>query len=113
MITEFIALRANAYAYITEYGSVHERAKGTKKYIIKREIMFEDYKDCSFSSKTIIKSQQRFRSDHHNVHTEEVNKIALSSNDDKRLQTYDRFTTYPYGTNAFKVCESEMLSLRK
>ena len=57
MITEFIALRANAYAYITEYGSVHERAKGTKKYIIKREIMFEDYKDCSFSSKTIIKSQ--------------------------------------------------------
>ena len=47
------------------------------------------------------------------MHTEEVNKIALSSNDDKRLQTYDRFTTYPDGTNAFKVCESEMLPLRK
>ena len=42
MITEFIALRAKAYAYITEYGSVHERAKGTKKYITKREIMLED-----------------------------------------------------------------------
>ena len=42
--------------------------------------------------------------------TEEVNKIALSSNDDKRLQTFDRVTTYPYETNAFKVCESEMLS---
>ena len=63
-------------------------------------------------NKTIIKSQQRFRSDHHNVCTEEVNKIALSSNDDKILQTFDRITTYPYGTNAFKVCESEMLSLR-
>ena len=110
---EFCALRAKAYAYITEDGSVHKRAKGMKKCIIKREIMFEHYKDCLFNSKTIIKSQQRFRSDHHNVHTEEVNKIALSSNDDKRLQTYDRFTTYPYGTNAFKVCESEMLSLRK
>ena len=38
--------------------------------------------------------------------TEEVNKIALSSNDDKRLQTLDGIETYPYGTNAFKVCES-------
>ena len=41
------------------------------------------------------------------MYTEEVNKIALSSNDDKRLQTFDKVTTYPYGTNAFKVCESE------
>ena len=46
------------------------------------------------------------------MYTEEVNKIALSSNDDKRLQTFDRITTYPYGTNAFKVCESEMLTVK-
>ena len=72
--------------------------------------MFENYKDCLFNDKIILKSQQRFKSDHHEVYTEEVNKIALSSNDDKRLQTFDRVTTYPYGTNAFKVCESEMLS---
>ena len=44
------------------------------------------------------------------MYTEEVNKIALSSTDNKRLQTFNRVTTYPYGTNAFKVCESEMLS---
>ena len=56
-----------------------------------------------------MKSQQRFRSDHHRVYTEEVNKIALNSNDDKRLQTFDGITTYLIGTNAFKVCESEML----
>ena len=49
--------------------------------------MFEHYKDCLFNSKTIIKSQQKFRSDHHRVYTEEVNKIALSSNDDERMQT--------------------------
>ena len=84
IMTELIVLRAKAYAYITEDGSVHKRAKGTKKCIIKRE-MFEHYKDCLFNNKTIIKSQQRFRSDHHRVYTEEVNKIALSSNDDKRL----------------------------
>ena len=47
------------------------------------------------------------------VCTEEVNKIALSSNDDKRIQTSGRITTYPYGMNAFKVCESEMLLSQK
>ena len=57
-----------------------------------------------------MRSQLRFKSDYHNVYTEEVNKIELNSNDNKRLQTFDRITTYPYGTNAFKVYESEMLS---
>ena len=66
-----------------------------------------------FDNKIILKLQQRFRSDHHKVYTEEVNKIALSSNDDKRLQTYDRVTTYPYGMSAFKACESEMLLSEK
>ena len=61
-----------------------------------------------FNDKTILKSQQRFKSNY--VYTKQINKIALSSNDDKRLQTFDKITTYPYGTNAFKVCESEMLS---
>ena len=60
-----------------------------------------------------LKSQQRFKSDYDKVYTEEVNKIALSSNDNKRLQTFDKGTTYPYGTNAIKVCESEMLSKLK
>ena len=46
------------------------------------------------------------------MYTEEFNKVALRSNDDKRIQTFDRVTTYPYGTNVFKVCENEML-LRK
>ena len=72
--------------------------------------MFKNYKDCQFNNENILKSQQRFKSDYHNVYTEQINKIALSSNDDKRLQTFDKITTYPYGTNAFKVCESEMLS---
>ena len=86
-----------------------KKSKGTKKCVIKRELMFENYKDCLFNDKIILKSQQRFKSYNHDVYTEEVNKIALSSNDDKRLQTFDRITTYPHGTNAFKVCESEML----
>ena len=60
--------------------------------------MFENHKDCLFNGEVILKSQQRFKSDHHKVYKEEVNKIALSSNDDKRLQTFDGIETYSYRT---------------
>ena len=113
IMIEFCALRTKTYAFLLDDNTEKKKAKGTKKCVIKREIMFEHYKDCLFNDKTIIKSQLRFKSDHDNVHTEEVNKIALSSNDDKRIPTFDKVTTYPCRTNAFKVCESEMLSLRK
>ena len=107
---EFIGLTAQTYTYLMDDDSEHKKAKGTKKCVIKRRLMFKNYKDCLLNNKIILQSQQRFKSDHHNVYTEQINKIALSSNDDKRLQTFDKITTYPYGTNAFKVCESEMLS---
>ena len=87
----------------------HKKAKGTKKYEIKRELMFKNYKDCQSNDEIILKSQQRFKRDHRCVYTEQINKTALSSNVDKGLQTFDKITTYPSGTNAFKVCESEML----
>ena len=80
--------------------------------IIKKDFIVKNYKDCLFNNKIILKSQQVFRSDHHDVYTVEIKKFALSSNDDKRLQTFDRITTYPHGTNAFKVCESEMMIVR-
>ena len=107
---EFVGLRAKTYSYLMDDDSEHKKAKGTKKCVIKRELMFKNYKDWLFNDKTILKSQQRFKSDCHNVYTEQINKIALSSNDDKRLQTFDKITTYPYGINAFKVCESELIS---
>ena len=64
----------------------------------KRRLLFENYADCLVNDKIILKSQQRFKSDYHNVYTEQINKIALSSNDDKRLQTFHEITTYPYET---------------
>ena len=84
-------------------GSDHKKAKGTKKCVIKQILMFENYKDCLFNNKTVYRSQERFRSYYHDVYTEEINKIALSSNDDKRLQTPDRITTYPYGTDEMMI----------
>ena len=80
---EFCALRAKAYTYIMDDDSEKKKAKGTKNCVIKCRLMFENYKDSFFNSKTILKSQQRFKSDHHNVYTEEVNKIALNSNDER------------------------------
>ena len=73
-------------------------------------LKFNDYKDCLLNNKAVLKSQQRFKSERHDVYSEEVNKIALSSNDDKRLQTLDKITTYPYGTSAGRVCKTELLS---
>ena len=87
-----------------------KKPKEQKKYIINRERTLKIYEDCLFNNKIILKLQQTFKSGCHNIYTEQINKIALSSNDDKRLQTFDKITTYPYGTNAFKICESEMLS---
>ena len=46
------------------------------------------------------------------VYTEDVNKIALISDDDRRLQTFDGIKTYPLGINVFKWCESEMMAVR-
>ena len=103
IITEVVALRPKTYAYLMDDGSDHKKAKSTKKYIIKQKLMFENYKDCLFNNKTVYKAQEIFRSHYHDVYTEEVNKIALSSNDDKRLQTFDRITTYPYGTSEMMI----------
>ena len=57
--------------------------------------MFENYKDSLFNDEITLKLQQWFKSDCHNLYTQEINKIALNSNNDKRLQTIDKIT-YPY-----------------
>ena len=112
LITEFVALRPKTNSYLDDNCNKYKKAKGTKKCVIKLKTMFQNFKDCLFNNKNVYRSQQRFKSYNHDVYTEEVHKTALSSNDDKRLQTFDRITTYPYGTNVFKVCENEMLMVK-
>ena len=96
IMTEFAALRPKTYSYLMDDGNNDKKAKGTKKCVIKRGLKFSDYKDFLLNNETILKSQQIFKSEAHDVYTEKVNKIALSSNDDKRLQTFERITSYPY-----------------
>ena len=113
IMTEFVALRPKTYSYLRDDGNSDKKSKGTKKYVIKRRLKFNDSKDCLLNKKTILGPQQGFKSEAHNMYTEEVNKIDLSGNHDQRLPTYDRITTYPYGTGAGRVCKTELLEYFK
>ena len=86
-----------------------KRLKEQKQLVIKRILKFTDYKNCQVNNEIILKTQQRFKTKGHNLYAEETDKITPSSNDDKRLQTFDRFTSYLYGTNAGKVSKTELL----
>ena len=110
IMKEFIGLRPKCYSYLTADGNVDKKAKGTKKCVIKKQIMLNNYVECLKEKKKILTKQQRFKSDSHNVHTEEINKVALSFEDDKRLISYDGTTTDPYGISTGILCKQELLS---
>ena len=97
IITEFVTLRPKTYSYLTDDSKEDKKAKGTKKCIIKKMIKFNDYKKCLLNDEVILKSQQRFISKKHDVYTKNINKIALSNNDDKRIVSSDKITSDPYG----------------
>ena len=97
IITEFVTLRPKTYSYLTDDGKEDKKAKGTKQCVIKRMTKFNDYKNCLLNGEVVLKSQQRFKSKGHDVYTENIKKIALSSNGDKRLIASDKITSYPYG----------------
>ena len=69
IVTEFVALRPKTYSYLTDDCEEDKKAKGTKKCVIKRELKFNDYKNCLLNDKVVLKSQQRFKSERHDVYT--------------------------------------------
>ena len=92
IIEEFVALRPKLYLY--RVGSKeHKKCKGIKKNVVKKTLTFEDYKNCLFNKTNILRSQLLFRSYKHDVHTIEVNKLALSSDDGKRIIQPDGIST--------------------
>ena len=97
IITEFVTLRPKTYSFLTDDGKEDKKAKGTEKCVIKKMIKFNDYKKCLLDDEVILKSQQRFISKKHDVYAENINKIALSNNDDKRVVSSNKISSYPYG----------------
>ena len=84
IMREFVTLRPKMYAYKVG-SSESKKCKGIKKCVVKKTISFEDYKNCLFSGEASHRSQLMFRSLKHEVRMLEVNKLALSRDDDKRL----------------------------
>ena len=126
IMNEFVGLRVKSY--LKENNGEYKKEKGTKKRVIKRKLKFQDYKNCLraakienkinylekekfnldnltegqrefVKNKLILKTQQGFKSERHNVFTEEINKISLSSNDDKRMSSIGLTEKYAYGTS--------------
>ena len=97
IITEFVALRPKLYSYKKLDGSEEKKRKRIKKCIVQKTLTFEDYKTCLFNDFTEYRSQLMFRSAKHEVHTIEVNKVALNRDDDKRISKRDRISTFARG----------------
>ena len=113
IITEFVTLRLKTYSYLTDDCKKDRKAKGTKKYVIKRMIKFNNYKNCLLKDEVLLKSQQRFTSKKHDVYTENINKTALSNNDDKRIVSLDKITSYPYGYKGKNVLNNKISKILK
>ena len=85
IMTEFMALRPKLYAYKMLGGSGNKRCKGVEKCIMKKMLDFEDYKQCLLAGWNAFRKQLLFQKKVHEVHTIEVNKLALSRDNDKQV----------------------------
>ena len=133
IITKFVGLRAEPYSYLIDDSGEDKKARYTKKCVIKRKLKFENYKislkptrienkidylekskidinsvkEFIKSNKSKLKIRQRFKSESHNISTEEIKKIAFSSNDDKRIRSFDLKERYAHGASKDLVGDKE------
>ena len=85
------------YSYKMFEGNENKKYKGVKKNVVENTITHDDYKNTLFSRKDQYRTMNVIRSYNHEMYTEEVNKIALSSDDDKRVIQEDGVSTLAYG----------------
>ena len=96
-IKEFVGLRAKLYSYKMDKGEESKKCKGIKKRVVEKTITHEDYKTCLLTGKEQLRKMNIIRSYNHEVYTEEVNKVALSAEDDKRYIMDDGIHTLAWG----------------
>ena len=92
-ITHFVGLRPKLYSFKIEEESEVRKCKGIKKNVIKKKLDFDDYVKCLFSGEKKMRSMKIIRSEKHDIYSKEVNKIALSNEDDKRHVLKDKIYT--------------------
>ena len=96
IISEFVGLRAKSYAFEMD-GDEFKKCKSVKNYVVNKEITLNDYKTCLVSGRQRMRPVNVIRSHHHKVFPEQVNKTALSPDDDKRIILPDRINTLAHG----------------
>ena len=104
IMQEFVGLRAKLYSYKMYEGDETKSARESSQ-VVKKEITFKDYKDCLFGGLADGKQMRTMnviRSHRHEVYTEQVNKIALSAEDDKRVVLENKINTLARGHNSLK-----------
>jgi hypothetical protein len=97
IIVEFVGLRAKLYSFKIEGGMVTKRCKGVKRSVVEKDITHENFKECLESGKKELRKMNVIRSHGHNIYSEEVNKVALSREDDKRIILEDGINTNAIG----------------
>ena len=95
-ITHFVGLRPKLYSYKVEDEKDLKKCKGIKKNVVKKSIDFNDYVKCLFSGEKEMRKMKIIRSEKHDIYSKEVNKIALSSEDDKRQVLEDKIHTLAF-----------------
>ena len=86
-------MRPKLYSFKIEESKEVRKCKGKKKNVVKKGITFEDYVQCLFSGEKQMRSMKIIRSGNHDIYSKEVNKIALSNEDDKRSVMEDKVKT--------------------
>ena len=98
IMTEFVALRAEMYAYRKIDNEVEEkRCKDTKKCMVSEGLTFDDYNTCLFDGKTVYRELMLLENNRHEVYTVNKHKIALNRDNDKRLVQVDGIKTLARG----------------
>ena len=94
---EFVGLRSKLYSFVMDEGGETKKCKGIKRNVVENSITHEDYKTCLRTGKEQLRRQNILRSYQHEVYTEEVSKVALSAEDDKRYILNDGIHTLAWG----------------
>ena len=99
IMTEFIALRPELYSFRKLDGEEGKKCKGIKKYVVKKTLSFDDYKNClrNPTNESVYRLQLMFRPKKHEVHTIEVNKVALNRNNNKQISKKNEISTLARG----------------
>ena len=104
-------LKFEDYKYCLEATQLENKINHLEKNNLNVDNIRENHKEFIKNNKLTSKSQQKFRIKKYNVFTEEVNKIALNSNDDNRIQSIDSIEPYAYGTNKDLVYKKEVINV--